>query len=65
MGKKKLLFLIPNLQGGGAERVLVNLLNSMDVNKFDITVQTLFRAGVNAEFLDKRIRLIEGKVKQF
>ena len=38
----KVLFLIPTLDRGGAENVLVNLVNNMDYNKFDITVQTLF-----------------------
>ena len=36
------LFLIPTLDRGGAENVLVNLVNRMDQSKFHITVQTLF-----------------------
>ena len=36
------LFLIPTLDRGGAENVLVDLVNQMDQRKFDITVQTLF-----------------------
>lgn len=36
------LFLIPTLDRGGAENVLVDLVNHMDQNKFQITVQTLF-----------------------
>ena len=27
-------FLIQNLEGGGAERVIVNILNNLDENKF-------------------------------
>ena len=38
----KVLFLTPNLGGGGAEKVLVNLVNNMDKSKFDITVETIF-----------------------
>lgn len=53
---KKILFLIPNLSVGGAEKVLVNLVNNMDKNKFDITVQTLFAGGVNEQFLKKDIK---------
>lgn len=37
----KILFLIPDLSGGGAEKVLCNLVNNMDQSKFDITVQTI------------------------
>ena len=36
------LFLIPTLDRGGAENVLVDLVNHMDQSKFKITVQTLF-----------------------
>ncbi len=53
---KKILFMIPNLSVGGAEKVLVNLVNNLDKNKFDITVQTLFGGGVNEQFLNKDIK---------
>ncbi len=39
---KSVLFLIPTLDRGGAENVLVELVNRMDREKFKITVQTLF-----------------------
>lgn len=38
----KVLFHIDTLVGGGAEKVLCNLVNHMDQTKFDITVQTIF-----------------------
>ena len=44
--KKKLLFLIHTLGGGGAEKALVNLVNNLDSSKYDITVETLFDDGV-------------------
>jgi glycosyltransferase involved in cell wall biosynthesis len=53
---KKLLFFIPSLGQGGAEKVLVNLVNNMDSSKFDITVQTLFAGGVNEQFLKSNIK---------
>lgn len=37
----KILFFIPGLSEGGAEKVLCNLVNNMDQKKFDITVQTI------------------------
>ena len=49
--KTKILFLIPNLKHGGAEKVLVNLVNNMDADKYDITVQTLFDEGVHKKEL--------------
>lgn len=55
---KKVLFLIHDLAQGGAEKVLVNLVNNMDQNKFDITVMALFGGGVNEKFLSPNIKLI-------
>ena len=40
---------------GGAEKVLLNLVNNMDHEKFDITVQTLFDVGVNKQFLSDKV----------
>ena len=53
---KKILFLIHDLGQGGAEKVLVNLVNNMDPEKFDISVTALFGGGVNEQFLKKHIR---------
>lgn len=47
----KVLFLIHDLGHGGAEKVLVNLVNHLDRSKFDITVIALFGGGVNEQFL--------------
>lgn len=58
MEKTKILFLINTLGGGGAERVLVNLVNNLDYRKYDITVETMFSGGVNRKLLDPRIRYI-------
>lgn len=51
----KILFLIHDLSVGGAEKVLVSLVNHMDREKFDITVISLFGGGVNEEFLAPHI----------
>lgn len=47
----RVLFLIHDLGHGGAEKVLVNLVNHLDRSRFDITVLTLFGGGVNEQFL--------------
>ncbi len=52
---KKILFLIHDLGPGGAEKVLVNLVNNMDPQKFDVTVMALFGGGVNEQFLKPHI----------
>lgn len=53
--KKKVLFLITNLAHGGAERVLVNLANNLDKEKYDVTVQTIFDEGVNRQYLSENV----------
>lgn len=69
---KKVLFLIPSLGNGGAEKVLVNLANNLDKSKFDVTVQVLFDGGVNTQFLNSDVKykyvfkkIIRGNVKLF
>lgn len=62
---KKILFLIPSLAHGGAERVLVNLANNLDRCKYDVTVQTLFDVGVNRQYLQAHVHYIPGAKKQF
>lgn len=62
--KKKILFLIPNLQPGGAERVLVNLANNLSQDKFDVTVQTLFDVGINKQYLLPHVHYKGGWKKQ-
>ena len=51
----KILFLIHDLGRGGAEKVLVNLVNHMDRKKFEISVTVLFGGGVNEQYLNEDI----------
>ena len=52
---KKALFFITNLAHGGAERVLVNLVNNLDKSKYDVTVRTIFDEGVNKQYLSSDV----------
>lgn len=63
--KKKILFLIHSLQSGGAERSLVNLVNSLNKKKYDVSVQTLFDVGVLRKELDSSVTYIPGFKKLF
>ena len=56
----KILFLIHDLGHGGAEKVLINLANHIDKDKFDVTVLSLFSGGVNEQFLSPEVRLLCG-----
>ena len=65
MDKIKILFFIPTLGHGGAERVLINLVNHMDQDKFDITLQTMFDVGIYQNQIKKGIRYIGGHKHYF
>lgn len=56
--KKKLLFVIYSLGGGGAEKALVNLLNLIDRSRYDISVQLFENRGINLEFLPEDVNLL-------
>jgi len=56
MEKIKILFFIHDLGHGGAEKVLVNLVNNMHTDIFDITVMALFGGGVNEQFLKPHVK---------
>jgi glycosyltransferase involved in cell wall biosynthesis len=55
--RKKLLFFITTLNGGGAERILVDLINNLNTDKFEITVQLLRYEGVYIDHLNQNIKL--------
>ncbi len=65
MNRTKVLFLITTLGHGGAERVLTNLVNHMDQEKFDITVQTLYDVGIYQDKLREGIRYIGGHKRYY
>lgn len=50
------LFMIPTLSVGGAEKVLVNLVNLLNGEEFNITIMTLFDVGINRQFLNSDIK---------
>lgn len=54
--RKKVLFLIHTLGGGGAEKALVNLVNNLDNRKYDITVMTVVDTGIYKESLKSCIK---------
>lgn len=54
---KKIIFGITGLTLGGAERVLVDLCNQL-VNKFDITIFTIYSKGELEKELNKKIHVV-------
>lgn len=55
---KKILFVVESLDGGGAEKVLLNLIKNIDKDKFDVTVFSVVKTGVYIEEIQKYCHLI-------
>lgn len=57
--KKKVLFAIESLAGGGAEKILTTLVKNIDRTKFDVTVLTVVKTGIYVEEVEKYCKIIE------
>lgn len=53
---KRILFLMNTLTGGGAEKVLVDIVNNLDKDKFDVTLQTICDVGIYKDALNEKVR---------
>lgn len=53
---KKLLFLNHTLGVGGAEKVLVNLVNGLDKSKYDVTLMTVIDTGIFKKDLNPDVK---------
>lgn len=53
----KILFIMPALTYGGAEKVLVDYLNEIDYSKYDINLYLLFRNGPLVSDVHKDVRV--------
>ncbi len=56
--KKNILFVIPSLSTGGAEKSLYGLLKYWDFEKYNVDVYTFAEKGEYAEKLDERVNVI-------
>ncbi|MYL47159.1 glycosyltransferase [Virgibacillus halodenitrificans] len=61
--KNKVLFIIPSLAGGGAERVFVNIVNTIDKSIFDVTLVCLSTER-NVYEVSSDVRVINLKSKR-
>lgn len=56
--KKSVLFVAPNLRHGGAESVLVKILNNIDLSKYDVKLALLEKEGSHLSRLNNDIPVI-------
>lgn len=57
MKKKKILFIIDSLGGGGAEKVLIDLLENIDRDKFDVNLVVLAKIGQLIDKVPKDVKV--------
>lgn len=60
MKKIKLLFVLPSLEGGGAERIVCNLMSVLDKNIFDVNLFLFTNKGVYWDLLSNDINIFFG-----
>ena len=63
--KKKILFTTFNLGIGGIEKCLVNLVNNLDKDKYDITIFLQVKEGEYLKDVDKHIKVIGYDLSHF
>lgn len=65
--KKKLLFVIPSLEAGGGEKSLVNLLNAINLQHYEVDLILLKNAGIFLKLVPNEVNIIplEGNYKVF
>lgn len=57
--KKKVLFMVINMNIGGTEKALLNMIDAMPEDRYDITILMLEEYGGFLEFIPKRVRVIQ------
>lgn len=60
MRKVKLLFVLPSLEGGGAERIVCNLMSVLDKNIFDVNLFLFTNKGVYWDLLSNNVNIFLG-----
>lgn len=61
---KKILFVVENLGGGGAEKVLLTLVKNLNKEKYEITVFTIIETGVYVDEFKKYCK-VESALKDY
>ena len=65
MRKKKILFLLEAFDKGGIEKVTLDIVNHLDPEKYDITVQTFWYGGHCQSLVNENIKIIPFFFKRY
>ena len=55
--KKKVLFMMPALPGGGAEKVLIDILKNFDYASYEVTLFLEYKEGVYLNDVPEEVRI--------
>lgn len=59
MKKNKIFFILPSMNGGGAERIGSLLVNNLDRNKFDVWLVLVKKEGVYLKDINSDVKIID------
>lgn len=64
---KEVLFIMPRLTGGGAQKVLIDMLRNFDYNRYKVTLLMQFKDGVYLNDIPKEVEVlsIHGRYNRF
>lgn len=64
--KKKVMFIIPSLVGGGAEKVLIDLISALDDCKYELFLVLFENKGAHLESIPRHVRVVDlGKKSRY
>jgi glycosyltransferase involved in cell wall biosynthesis len=55
--KRKILFIVPSLLGGGAEKVLTNFLKNFDYNRYEVTLCVVLNEGIYFNSIPEEVKI--------
>lgn len=56
--KKRILFIMPSLPGGGAEKVLIDILKNFDYRLYEVTLFLEYREGIYLNDVPDEVRIL-------
>lgn len=59
--RKRLLFVLPNLDGGGAQRVTLSLLRALDPARYELSLLVLKGPGALSPYVPSQVRVIRDR----